>query len=146
MSDGRFPAHRAHLGTWKGTYRHVDLFAQEEELIQSQVICEFPDDGLVFYRQSIELEHADGSVTRTGFDGVDRGDHLWFDTPTFVGKSWETEDGVVLLNLQRKDEPGAHFVEVIILGEGGKHRARTWHWFKDGQLYRRTLCDEVRVS
>ena len=146
MSDGRFPAHRAHLGTWKGTYRHVDLFAQEEELIQSQVICEFPDDGLVFYRQSIELEHADGSVTRAGFDGVDRGDHLWFDTPTFVGKSWETEDGVVLLNLQRKDEPGAHFVEVIILGEGGKHRARTWHWFKDGQLYRRTLCDEVRVS
>lgn len=146
MSDGRFPAHRAHLGTWKGTYRHVDLFAQEEELIQSQVNCEFPDDGLVFYRQSIELKHADGSVTRAGFDGVDRGDHLWFDTPTFVGKSWETEDGVVLLNLQRKDEPGAHFIEVIILGEGGKHRARTWHWFKDGQLYRRTLCDEVRVS
>ena len=81
-----------------------------------------------------------------GFDGFDRGDHLWFDTPTFIGKSWETQDGVVLLNLQRKDEPGAHFVEVIIIGDGGQHRARTWHWFKDGQLYRRTLCDEVRVA
>ena len=48
---------------------------------------------------------------------IDRGDHLWFDTPTFIGKSWETADGVVLLNLQRKDEPGAHFVEVIIMGD-----------------------------
>lgn len=145
MSDLKFPAHRAHLGTWKGTYRHIDLLAQEEELIQSQVICEFPEDE-VFYRQTIQLTHADGRVTHAGFDGIDRGDHLWFDTETFIGKSWETSDGVVLLNLQRKDEPGAHFVEVIILADGGQNRARTWHWFKHGQLYRRTLCDEVRVA
>ena len=145
MSAPKFPAHRAHLGIWEGTYRHIDLKAQQEELIRSRVICEFPD-GEVFYRQRIHLTHEDGSVTEAGFDGYDRGDHLWFDTPTFIGKSWETEDGVVLLNLQRKDEPGAHFVEVIIMGEGSQNRARTWHWFKDGQLYRRTLCDEVRVA
>ncbi|MEM7459975.1 MAG: hypothetical protein AAF331_10965 [Pseudomonadota bacterium] len=146
MTDLKFPAHRAHLGIWEGTYRHVDLLAQEEELIQSHVICEFPDEGDVFYRQTIKLQHPDGAITNAGFDGADRGDHLWFDTPTFIGKSWETQDGVVLLNLQRKDEPGAHFVEVIIMGEGGQHRARTWHWFKHGQLYRRTLCDETRVA
>ena len=145
MSALKFPAHRAHLGGWEGTYRHINLNAEEEELIQSHVVCEFPGTD-VFYRQAIKLTHADGSVTHAGFDGYDRGDHLWFDTPTFIGKSWETEDGVVLLNLQRKDEPGAHFVEVIIMGEGGKDRARTWHWFKDGQLYRRTLCDERRVG
>jgi len=145
MSSAKFPAHRAHVGIWEGTYRHVDLQAQEEELIQSHVICEFPGDE-VFYRQTIRLTHPDGRVTNAGFDGVDRGDHLWFDTPTFVGKSWETDDGVVLLNLKRKDEPAAHFVEVIIMGEDGTHRARTWHWFKDGFLYRRTLCDEHRVA
>ena len=145
MSELKFPAHRAHLGVWEGTYRHIDIEAQEEELIKSHVICEFPGTD-VFYRQTIALTHPDGSVTNAGFDGVDRGDHLWFDTPTFVGKSWETEDGVVLLYLQRKDEPGAHFVEVIIMAKGGRNRARTWHWFKDGHLYRRPLCDEVRVS
>ena len=85
-------------------------------------------------------------VTRASFDGPARGDHLWFDTPTFTGRSWETADGVVLLNLQRRDEPGAHFVEVIILAEGGLRRARTWHWFRDGALFRRTLCDEARVG
>lgn len=145
MSGARFPAHRAHLGVWEGTYRHIDMYAKQEELVRSHVVCEFPATD-VFYRQTIRLEHADGSITKAGFDGYDRGDHLWFDTPSFVGKSWETQDGVVLLNLERKDEPGAHFVEVIVMGETGKHRARTWHWFKDGQLYRRTLCDETRVG
>ena len=145
MSGLKFPAHRAHHGVWKGTYRHINLQAQEEELIQSQVICEFPETD-VFYRQTIRLTHSDGKITHAEFDGYDQGDHLWFDTPTFIGKSWETSDGVVLLNLTRKDEPGAHFAEVIIMGDGGKYRARTWHWFKDGQLYRRTLCDEVRIS
>ena len=59
MTDVKFPAHRAHLGIWEGTYRHVDLQAQEEELIQSRVVCEFPEDA-VFYRQTIELTHPDG--------------------------------------------------------------------------------------
>ena len=145
MSEMKFPAHRAHEGIWMGTYRHLNIEAEQEELIQSHVICEFPGTD-VFYRQTINLTHPDGAQTQAGFDGYDRGDHLWFDTPTFVGKSWETADGVVLLNLERKDEPGAHFVEAIIMADGGRHRARTWHWFKNGQLYRRTLCDESRVS
>jgi hypothetical protein len=37
-------------------------------------------------------------------------------------------------------------VEVIVMGEGGHHRARTWHWFREGRLVRRTLCDEQRVA
>ena len=146
MSAILFPAHRAHEGIWEGQYRHLSLAGEEEDLIQSRVVCEFPEVGDVFYRQGITLKHKDGSVTEAQFDGEAREDHVWFDTPTFIGKSWETQDGVILLNLQRKDEPGAHFVEVIIMGEGGKHRARTWHWFKDGQLFRRTLCDEHRVA
>ncbi|MEO1100958.1 MAG: hypothetical protein AAFW65_03840 [Pseudomonadota bacterium] len=141
-----YPAHRAHEGVWEGTYRHFNANAEQEELIRSRVICEFPEEGEVFYRQSIELTGETGEVHHATFDGIAKDDHVWFDTPTFVGKSWETQDGVVLLNLERKDEPGAHFVEAIIMARGGERRARTWHWFKDGALYRRTLCDEARVS
>ena len=145
MTDG-FPAHRAHAGIWKGTYRHLGADCALEAETASTVWCEFPEQGPVFYRQRIELVSSAGEVTRASFDGTARGDHLWFDTPTFTGRSWETADGVVLLNLQRRDEPGAHFVEVIILAEGGLRRARTWHWFRDGALFRRTLCDEARVG
>ena len=49
-----------------------------------------------------------------------------------------------MLRLERKDVPGASFTEVIVLGGDGKSRARTWHWFIDGELYQRTLCDEWR--
>lgn len=145
MTQG-FPAHLAHAGVWQGTYRHLGPGGEIEEHLHSKVWCEFPQEGPVFYHQRIELVAESGEVTRATFDGVIRGDHIWFDTPTFVGRSWETSDGIVCLNLQRKDEPGAHFVEVIVMGDRKTHRSRTWHWFRDGQLYRRTLCDEKRVG
>ncbi|MFN7053950.1 hypothetical protein [Hyphomonas sp.] len=142
----RFPAHRAHEGIWEGVYRHIAADGSEEGRFRSRVTCEFPDDGNVFYRQTTELWTPEGAHSAASFDGLDRGDHLFYDTPTFTGRSWETEGGHLMLNLMRKDEPGAYFVEVIILGEGGRHRARTWHWFREGQLYRRTLCEESRTG
>ncbi len=141
-----FPAHRAHAGIWEGTYRHLGADGALEQTIRSKVWCDFPASGPAFYTQRIELTSAAGDVTRAAFEGVSRGDHVWFDTRTFIGKSWETQDGIVLLNLNRKDEPDAHFVEVIVMGEGGRRRARTWHWFREGQLFRRTLCDETRTG
>ncbi|KCZ99810.1 hypothetical protein HPO_02924 [Hyphomonas polymorpha PS728] len=141
----RFPAHFAHEGIWEGKYRHLAVDGTEEGRFRSRVTCEFPQKDGVIYRQTTELWTPEGAYSKAGFDGLDRGDHLFYDSPTFHGRSWETEGGHLMLNLIRKDEPGAYFVELIIMGEGGKHRARTWHWFKDGQIYRRTLCEESRV-
>ena len=142
-----FPATRAHAGVWEGTYTHIDRDAQIEDQHASRVICSFPDDGSdVFYRQEIQFTWPDGRVRHDVFEGIPKEGALWYDTPTFWGKSWETDDGLILLNLERKDEPGARFFEIIAMGEGGRHRARTWHWFRDGALYRRTLCDENRVG
>lgn len=142
----RFPAHFAHEGVWEGKYRHLAVDGMEEGTFRSRVTCEFPQKDGVVYRQTTELWTPEGVYSKAGFDGLDRGDHLYYDSATFHGRSWETEGGHLMLNLIRKDEPGAYFVELIIMGEGGKHRARTWHWFKDGQIYRRTLCEETRVS
>lgn len=142
----RFPAMRAHEGLWEGTYRHLNAAGQLEDEHRARVLCEFPTTGAVFYRQTIRFSWSDGRTRDAAFDGFIRGDAVWFDTPTFQGRSWETGDGLVLLNLARKDEPGANFFEIICMGEGGQSRARTWHWFRDGALYRRTLCDEVRVN
>ncbi len=55
-------------------------------------------------------------------------------------------DGLIPLNLERKDDPGARFFEIIVMSEDGLTRARTWHWFKGGRLIKRTLCDERHVS
>ncbi len=142
-----FSATRAHKGIWEGTYTHIDDQGVIEDQHATKVICEFPDDGGdVFYRQHIQFKWDDGRTRNDMFEGIPRGGKLWYDTPNFQGPSWETDDGLILLNLQRKDEPGAHFFEIIMMGDTGEHRARTWHWFRNGKLYRRTLCNETRVG
>ena len=141
-----FPATRAHEGVWEGVYTHINAAAAIEDRHAARVICEFPEHGDVVYRQHIRFTWDDARVRSDVFEGIEQNGALWYDTPTFSGRSWEAEDGLVLLNLQRKDDPGAYFFEIIAMGATGKHRARTWHWFKDGKLFRRTLCDEVRIS
>jgi len=79
-------------------------------------------------------------------NGTLKENRLHWDTGTFSGYAWTTTDGIILLSLDRKDEPGAMFYENIVMGKTKTHRARTRHWFKDGQLYKRTLCDECRLK
>lgn len=111
----------------------------------SRVVCEFPAEGPFAYIQHNHFLWPDGREVRATLPGVFRDGRLWWDLPTFAGCAWES-DGLILLDLQRRDEPGAAFKEIIVMGETGTHRARTWHWFKDGALYRRTLCDETRFA
>ena len=135
-----------HAGLWEGVYTHLDADGAEIDRHRAVVRCEFPDDGPYAYIQHNHFTWDDGREARVELPGVLRGDKLWWDTETFKGCAWETNFGLILLNLERKDEPGARFYEIIALGEGGAHRARTWQWFRDGQLYKRTLCDEKRVA
>jgi len=135
-----------HAGTWEGTYTHLDAAAQIVDEHRSSVICEFPQSGPYVYIQHNIFTWKSGYESRSTLPGTYRDGRLWWDTETFHGSAWQTLDGLILLNLIRKDEPGASFIEVIAMGDTGEHRARTWHWFKDGKLYKRTLCDERRVS
>jgi hypothetical protein len=140
------PSLAAHAGAWVGTYVHLDAAGAPIDRHEARVRCEFPASGPFDYVQHNHFLWADGRETRAVLPGVLRDGRLWWDVETFHGSSWEAGDGIILLNLQRKDEPGAHFFEMITMGATGAHRARTWHWFKDGMLHRRTLCDERRIE
>ena len=140
------PTMRAHQGVWEGTYRHIDADAALIDQHKVRVRCEFPDEGEIVYRQHNHFMWEDGREQKAELPGIFRDGRLWWDLPTFFGSCWETHDGLILLNLTRKDDPGAKFFEIIAMGEGGQKRARTWHWFKDGTLYKRTLCDEHKVN
>lgn len=136
------PALLRHEGTWCGTYRHIDAGGGLVDEHRSHVQCEFPETGPWAYVQTNRFEWADGRRHEVSFGGVLKGDRLYWDTPQFRGYGWCARD-VVLLELERLDEPGVRFVEAIILGDT-RRRARTWHWFREGELIRRTLCDERR--
>ncbi len=135
-----------HAGIWSGMYRHIDAAGALLDEHQATVRCSFPTEGPYAYIQYNHFVWADGREHRVELPGILRDGKLWWDLPTFHGCCWESNDGILLLSLERKDEPGARFFEMIVLGDTGTHRARTWHWFKDGRLYKRTLCDETLVS
>jgi hypothetical protein len=139
------PSLAAHAGEWRGVYRHLDAEGVLLDLHAAHVRCVFPREGPYAYIQYNHFTWADGREHRAELPGVFRDGRLWWDVATFRGSSWEAGDGVLLLNLQRKDEPGAHFIEMIAMAPDGQSRARTWQWFRAGGLYKRTLCDEERV-
>jgi hypothetical protein len=139
------PAIMRHEGTWEGIYRRIDLDGAIVDRHRARIICTFPESGPYAYIQYNEFTWDDGRTQRAELPGILRDGKIWWDLPTFSGYAWETLDGVLLLHLTRKDEPGATFIEAIVLAPDGRSRARTWHWFKSGRLYQRTLCDEARL-
>jgi len=144
------PAMRDHEGVWEGTYRHIGPDADIIDQHHVRIRCEFPTEGDYVYIQHNHFIWDDGREYKAVLPGVFRNGRLWWDTDSFHGSAWQTKDGFILLNLDRKDERNSCFYEMIMMGSNqtgvGAHRARTWHWFRDGQLYKRTLCDETKIS
>ena len=140
------PALLMHEGVWVGWYTTIDLDGRVVDSHVSRVCCEFPDDGPYAYVQTNRFAWDDGRTYQTEFGGVLEGDRIFWDTERFRGYGWTTHDNVVLLTLDRKDQPGDTFTEIIVLAPDGQSRGRTWHWFRNGRLFQRTLCDEHRVD
>ena len=140
------PAMLKHEGTWEGVYTHVNRNAEIIDKHKAKIICEFPSSGDYAYIQHNHFIWDDGREYKVQLPAIYRDKRLWWDTDTFKGSAWESKDNLILLNLERKDDPGANFFELIAMGDNKKHRARTWHWFKDGRLYKRTLCDEWKIG
>jgi len=134
-----------HEGVWAGTYTHLDIGGNVIDTYKSRIECIFPEEGEAVYIQKNSYTWDDGRVVNTTFDGILLDDKIYWDTETFQGYGWESGN-CVLLTLDRKDDPGASFTEIIIIGEDNNHRVRTWHWFKHGKCFQRTLCNEIRVS
>ena len=140
------PAMLRHEGTWNGVYTTVDIEGNVTDRHQSRVTCEFPDAGPYVYVQKNSFDWDKGDKFETEFGGVLDGDRIRWDNERFTGYGWVTQDDIVLLTLDRNDRPGEQFTEIIVLAPDGRSRGRTWHWFREGVLYQRTLCDEHRVS
>ena len=140
------PALFAHEGLWDGVYRHLDDDGQLIDQHRMRTRCEFPASGEFAYVQHNHLIWPDGREHRLSFGGIFHDGQLWWETDRFHGHGWETRDSVLMLTLHRKDEPDVRFTEMIQISDDGETRARTWQWFRDGTPFKRTLCDERRVS
>ncbi|NER96070.1 MAG: DUF3598 domain-containing protein [Symploca sp. SIO1B1] len=134
-----------HEGDWKGTYTLVDNEGKIIDKHNSHITCQFPQDGSSDYFQINRYEWSDGKREEYQFPGTCKDKKLLFDTERILGEAWEIDESTVVLKFSYKGVPGSYIYEPIILSPCNNHRARTWHWFKDNQIYQRTLIKEDRV-
>ncbi|MBT9312815.1 DUF3598 family protein [Leptothoe kymatousa] len=140
------PVLTRHEGVWGGAYTTVDNDGTILDQHECRITCEFPDDQPYPYFQTNRYTWADGKVEEYQFPGAYQDKVLLFDTERIEGKAWEADDSLVILWFAYKGIPDAFVYEMIHLSKCNNHRARTWHWFKQGEIYQRTLIKEHRVQ
>lgn len=142
-----------HEGEWKGEYIHVDADGAIVDRHAAHLICEITNQDPHPYMQTNIYDWADGKHEEIPFPASydpARPGKIWFDTDRIEGwAGYVPLDGynrTMMLNWTRKGEPGQYLYEMIQIDDTNTKRARTWHWFKDGELFKRTIIKEQRFK
>lgn len=136
-----------HEGEWEGEYIHVGVDGEVIDRHRSQLSCRFPtDDPDHAYRQINTYTWDDGREEVIDFPASYDDGQIWFDTERIRGHAWEVDANTIVLTWVYKAQPDVYLYEMIQLSHDGVNRARTWHWFDNDRLVRRTLINERRTS
>ncbi len=139
------PVLTRHEGDWVGTYILVDTKGNILDKHDSHLTCQFPEEGAYSYYQINRYKWSDGKQEEHQFPGNYRDKKIWFDTERIEGKAWEVDDATIILWFSYKTMPEMYLYEMINLSSCNNYRSRTWHWFKNHQLFQRTLIQEERL-
>jgi len=139
-------------GVWEGEYVHFDADHREIDRHRSRLVCRLIDgpDGEARLSQTNIYDWPDQTREIRFFEGVYRGDRVWIKNELIDG--WTAsinldESGrTIMVAWVRPQDPGFRFYEMITLSEDLNAKNRTWHWYRDGQLFQRTLINERRVT
>ncbi len=139
------PVLARHEGDWVGTYTLVDTAGKILDQYESHLTCQFPENSPYPYYQINRYKWSDGKQEEYEFPGMYSDKKLLFDTERIQGKAWEADDSVVILWFSYKTNPEMNLYEMIYISPDNNYRARTWHWFKNNQIFQRTLIQEERL-
>jgi hypothetical protein len=140
------PVLARHEGEWLGTYLLLDLEGTILDRHTSHLTCQFPTDGTHDYYQINRYTWANGKQEEHRFPAAYRDRKLWFDTERIQGNAWEADDATLILRFTYKTVPDFYLYEMIQISPCNRYRARTWHWFKNHQLFQRTVIQEERTG
>jgi hypothetical protein len=135
-----------HAGAWQGEYIYLDNAGNVLDRHAAQLTSSFPTDGSCDYYQTNRYTWADGRREEHHFPGTYRAGRVYFDSERIKGYTWEADDQTILLTWHYKNDPDSYLYEMIQLSPCGNHRARTWHWFRHGEIYQRTIIKEQRLA
>jgi hypothetical protein len=138
------PVLARHEGDWVGTYTLIDCNGNMLDHHRSHLTCQFPADDPSKYYQINRYTWDNGKQEEHRFPGTYHNKKLWFDTERIKGHAWEADDSTVILWFAYKEVPDFYLYEMIQISPCNTYRARTWHWFKNHQIFQRTLIQEER--
>lgn len=139
-------------GVWDGEYVHLDMTHAVIDRHRSRLVCRLEDgeDGDARLSQTNIYTWADDQQEIRYFDGVYRDDRIWIKNELIDGwtgaVSLDTTNRTIMVGWTRANEPDFRFYEMITVAEDGNAKNRTWHWYRKGRLFQRTVINEERVS
>lgn len=146
------PLVAAQAGVWDGEYVHLDANHNVIDRHRSRLVCRLFDDedGKARLAQTNIYDWADGTREIRYFDGVFKGDRVWIDNVNINGwtaaVSLDETQRTIMVGWVRAGEPDFRYYEMITVAEDGNAKNRTWHWYRKGRLFQRTIINEVRTS
>ncbi|HLO87885.1 MAG TPA: DUF3598 family protein [Nostocaceae cyanobacterium] len=140
------PVMARHEGEWNGYYTLVDTQGNVLDKYTSHLSCQFIEQDPYSYYQINRYQWPDGRQEEHHFPGIYKDKKVWFDTERLQGHAWEVDNTTIMFLFTYKGIPGSYLYEVIFLSPCNNYRSRTWHWFKNDQVYQRTLVQEERVK
>jgi hypothetical protein len=138
-------------GVWEGWYRYYS--AETGKLVdehRSRLICRLKEDGEFPYHQTNHYFWEDGRTDVRDFPASYADGRIWWDNDLIKGwaAAMKPDDfnRSTCLHWTRKGDDDLYLYEMIQISDCGKFRSRTWHWYKGGKCFQRTLIDEVFVT
>ncbi|MBV6624883.1 MAG: DUF3598 domain-containing protein [Rivularia sp. (in: Bacteria)] len=135
-----------HRGEWQGICTVVDIQGIIIDEHESHLSCEFPEARDYCYSQINRYTWADGKQKQHHFTGIYQDKKLVFNTEYIVGKAWEFDDSTIILWLSYKRLSNIYLYEMINISPCSQYRFRTWQWYQDNQVFKRTSAQEKRTS
>jgi hypothetical protein len=139
-------------GVWDGEYVHLNANHEIIDRHKSRLVCRLQEDDpahATLAQTNIYTWGPDDQEIRY-FETVFRGDRLWVDNDLIKG--WVGPDNMdltkrtIMVGWVSKLDAGLSFYEFITVALDGNAKNRTWHWYREGRLFQRTIINEVRTS
>jgi hypothetical protein len=139
-------------GVWDGEYVHLDANHTIIDRHKSRLVCRLHEDdpSAAKLAQSNIYTWADGTQEIRYFETLFKDDRLWVENDLIKG--WVGPDNLdltkrtILVGWVSKLDPTLSFYEFITVAADGNAKNRTWHWYRDGQLFQRTVINEKRTT